>query len=343
MRTRIAVNGYGVIGRRVADAVAAQPDMTLVGISKVKPDYKARHAVQKGYRLFALDDKGKAGFLDSQLECSGTVRDLVADSDIVVDCSPEDSGITNKKMYEELGKKAIFQGGEEDSTAGLSFVAQCNYEKALGRQFVRVVSCNTTGLCRILNGIDQAFGVSKARVVIARRAADPDEVKKGPIDAVVLDPATVPSHHGEDVNTVLPHFPVISMALKIPTTHMHLHSLIVSVRENGLNEAKVIDKLTQTPRLLLVSGKKEGFVSTANLIDYAREIGRPRNDIYESVVWKDSIKVIGDEIYLFMAVHQEAIVIPENIDAIRAMTGQASRLESMQMTNDSLGIGSTKI
>lgn len=31
-RIRVAVNGYGVIGKRVADAVMVQPDMKLSGI-----------------------------------------------------------------------------------------------------------------------------------------------------------------------------------------------------------------------------------------------------------------------------------------------------------------------
>ncbi len=30
-KLRVAVNGYGVIGKRVADAVALQPDMQIVG------------------------------------------------------------------------------------------------------------------------------------------------------------------------------------------------------------------------------------------------------------------------------------------------------------------------
>jgi glyceraldehyde-3-phosphate dehydrogenase (NAD(P)) len=239
-----------------------------------------------------------------------------------------------------MGKKAIFQGGEEDSVAGMSFVAQCNFEKARGKQFVRVVSCNTTGLCRTLNSLDESFGVSKARVVIARRAADPDEVSKGPIDAIVLDPISIPSHHGPDVNTVLPNFPVITMAMKAPTTHMHLHSLIVSINGKSVNDETVASKLERTPRVMLINGKKDGFKSTANIIDLARERGIPRNDIYESVIWKDSVKAIEGEVYLFMAVHQEAIVVPENVDAIRAVMGTENRESSMKMTNDSLAIPS---
>jgi glyceraldehyde-3-phosphate dehydrogenase (NAD(P)) len=335
---RVAVNGYNVIGRRVADAVSLQKDMELVGVAKTRPDYKAEMALKKGYKIFAADEKGIKSFKEAGLTCSGLSRDMARLADIVVDATPDEVGAANKAMYSELRKNAIFQGGEEHDIAGLSFVAQCNYEKARGQKFLRVVSCNTTALCRVLNALDQSFGIEKARVVIARRGADPDEFKKGPIDTVVLDPATIPSHHGPDVNTVLPNFPVISMALKIPTTHMHLHSLIVTVKDTSVNSSRVKDKLQKTPRLIFVDSGKDGFKSTANVIDYARELGRPRNDIYESVVWEDSIKAIDDEIYLFMAVHQEAIVVPENVDAIRAMMGRESRDQSMKMTDEALGI-----
>lgn len=338
MTVRVAVNGYNVIGRRVADAVALQSDMKLVGVAKVKPDYKARSAVERGYKVYAVDEKGEKSFREFGIPCAGLAKDLVSDCDIVIDATPEDVGSQNKPMYESLNKKAIFQGGEEHEVAGTSFVAQCNFDQAIGKEFVRVVSCNTTALCRVLHSIDEEFGISKANVVIARRAADPDESSKGPIDAVVLDPVTIPSHHGPDVNTVLPGFPVISMAMKIPTTHMHLHSLIVSVKGSHLSEDHVVDKLSRTPRVMLVTSKKDGIKSTANVMDLARELGRPRNDVFEAVVWKDSVKVIGNEIYLFMAVHQEAIVTPENVDAVRALAGIASRNDSIRLTDRSLDI-----
>ena len=339
MTIKVAVNGYNVIGRRVADAIALQPDMKLVGVAKVKPDYKARSAVDRGYRVFAADEKGAKSFREAGIPCSGISRDLVSEADVVIDATPEDVGSQNKQMYESLGKRVIFQGGEDHEVAGTSFVAQCNYDQTVGKKYVRVVSCNSTALCRLLHSIDEEFGIVKANVVIARRAADPDESSKGPIDAVVLDPVTIPSHHGPDVNTVLPGFPVISMAMKIPTTHMHLHSLIVSVKGDSPSD-KVIEKLSRTPRIMMVSSKKDGIKSTANVMDLAREMGRPRNDVYEAVVWKDSVKVIGGEIYLFMAVHQEAIVTPENVDAVRAITSTASSTESMQMTDRSLKIAS---
>jgi len=311
--------------------------MKLVGVAKVKPDYKARSAIEKGYRVFAADEKGRKAFQEAGIGFAGLSRDLVSEADIVVDATPEDVGSQNKLMYVSLGKKAIFQGGEEHEIAGTSFVAQCNFDEAIGKRYVRVVSCNTTALCRVLHSIDQRFGITKANVVIARRAADPDESSKGPIDSVVLDPVSIPSHHGPDVNTVLPGFPVISMAMKIPTTHMHLHSLIVSVK-GDYSTNDVIDKLSKTPRIMFVESKRDGIKSTGNVMDLAREMGRPRNDLYEAVIWRDSIKVIGKEVYLFMAVHQEAIVTPENIDAIRAVMKTKGGSESIRMTNSALKI-----
>jgi len=49
---RVAVNGYGVIGKRVADAVGLQPDMTLVGVADVAADYRVAIAAQRGFHLF---------------------------------------------------------------------------------------------------------------------------------------------------------------------------------------------------------------------------------------------------------------------------------------------------
>ena len=215
-------------------------------------------------------------------------------------------------------------------------MAQCNFEEAVGKPMVRVVSCNTTGLCRTIGAVDGRLGVSKARAVLARRATDPDDVKKGPIDAVVLDPTTVPSHHAPDVRTVLRDIPVVTMAFKVPTTHMHLHSVILSLKKGGTKE-EVVNALRSAPRMNLVDGKS-GFKSTANVMDWARERGRDRNDVYEAVVWKDSVTVEDGEAYLFLGVHQESIVVPENVDAIRALAGGYTREESMKLTDESLGI-----
>jgi glyceraldehyde-3-phosphate dehydrogenase (NAD(P)+) (phosphorylating) len=333
---RVGVNGYGTIGRRVADAVLKQGDMELVGVTKTRPDYKSIIAEKKGIPLYAVDMKSLEAFRAAGANVRGTLNDLLQRVDVVVDAAPEDTGPVNKPIYQAAEVKAVFQGGAGDKLADVSFVAQCNFEEAVGKDMVQVVSCNTTGLCRTIGAVDSAFGVSKARAVLARRATDPDDVKRGPIDAVVLDPTTLPSHHGPDVQAVLKGMNIVTMAFKVPTTHMHLHSLILSLKKEARRE-EVIRALASAPRIQLVDGKS-GFKSTAAIMDMAREMGRPRNDIYEATVWSDSVTVVDGEAYMFLAVHQEAIVIPENIDAIRAVSGGYTREDSMKLTDASLSI-----
>ena len=333
---RVGVNGFGTIGRRVADAVKKQGDMELAGVTKTRPDYKSMVAEKKSIPIYAVDMKSLEAFRAAGANVKGTLNDLLQRVDVIVDAAPEDTGVVNKPIYQQASVKAVFQGGAGDNLADASFVAQCNFEEAVGKRTVQVVSCNTTALCRTINAIDRAVGVTRARAVLARRATDPDDVKKGPIDAVVLDPTTLPSHHGPDVQTVLKSLSIVTMAFKVPTTHMHLHSLILSLRKPATRE-DLVAALEAAPRILLVD-EKSGFKSTAAIMDLAREMGRPRNDIYEAVVWKDSISVVDGEAYMFMAVHQEAIVVPENIDAIRAIYGGYTREESMKLTDASLGI-----
>ncbi|MDA4135919.1 MAG: type II glyceraldehyde-3-phosphate dehydrogenase [Thaumarchaeota archaeon] len=332
---RVGINGYGTIGRRVADAVMLQKDMTLVGATKMKPDYRAVIAAQKGIALYVPNQEVASAFDKARIPYKGDVSKLLSEVDVVVDATPE-LGAEYKPVFERHGKKAIFQGGEEHSLTGFSFVAQVNYTAARGKQMVRVVSCNTTALCRVLHGLDSNFSVSRARAVLVRRAADPDEVSKGPIDAIVPDPITLPSHHGPDVESVMTGLRITTMAMKVPVTHMHLHSVIASVNGNPTKN-DVITALERTPRLMLVDAKS-GFKSTAQVIDWAREVGRPRNDVYEAVVWRDSVTVVDGEVYLFLGVHQEAIVTPENVDAIRAVATDVSDEVSMRATDESLGI-----
>ena len=76
-----------------------------------------------------------------------------------------------------------------------------------------------------------------------------------------------------------------------------------------------------------------------SVIELMRDLGRPRADMWEVGFWEDSMAVDSGEIYLTYQVHNEAIAIPENIDAIRALTAiERDGARSIQKTDKSLGI-----
>ncbi len=338
MSVRVGVNGYGTIGKRVAEAVTLQGDMELVGVVKTRPDYAAIQAVRRGVSLYAPDDKAAAKFREAGIEVAGTIQDLLKEVDVIVDATPGGVGETYKPLYEKYGVKAIFQGGEKPHVAQVSFSTLCNYDEAVGKASARVVSCNTTGLLRAICTLNKHIGVKRVRATIVRRAADPKEVKRGPVNAIVLNPPRLPSHHGEDAKTVLPGLDIVTAAVVVPTTLMHVHFLNVKLARPASRD-EVIEALSSTRRIMLVDSARTGIKSTAEIIEAARDAGRPRADVPELVVFEDSITVSGDELMFFQAVHQESIVVPENIDAIRALLGLATMEESMERTDKTLRLG----
>ena len=334
----VGINGYGTIGKRVADAVDCQDDMKIVGVTKRTPDFEAKMAVSKGYDLYITAPEREKLFNDAGIEISGTIDDLYDQLDIIVDCTPGGIGAKNMdNIYREKGLKAIFQGGEKHDAIGKSFNSFTNYEDAQGADYVRVVSCNTTGLCRTLNPIDELASIKKVRAVMVRRGSDPGQIKSGPINAIVPNPPTVPSHHGPDVQTVMYGLNIITMALLVPTTIMHQHNLMVELKDSvGVDD--VIDKLESTSRVLLLETEK-GIDSTATVMEYARDIGRPRGDLFEIAVWKESLNIVDNELFYMQAIHQESDVVPENVDAIRAMLQMESDpSKSIEKTNKNMGI-----
>ncbi|MCE7699053.1 MAG: glyceraldehyde-3-phosphate dehydrogenase, partial [Methanobacterium paludis] len=75
------------------------------------------------------------------------------------------------------------------------------------------------------------------------------------------------------------------------------------------------------------------------IMEYAKDLGRPRSDLFEIAVWKESINVVDGELYYMQAVHQESDVVPENVDAIRAMLEiEEDPAKSIAKTNKAMGI-----
>ncbi|HDI02153.1 MAG TPA: type II glyceraldehyde-3-phosphate dehydrogenase [Ignisphaera sp.] len=334
---RVGVIGFGTIGKRVADAISKQEDMELIGVAKTRPDYKAVVAVEKGYRLYVPKERIEL-FENTGIKISGSIDELLDRVDVIVDATPGGVGIKNKEeLYKHRDVKVVFQGGEKPGVAEISFNALANYEEAIGKRYVRVVSCNTTAILRIISAfLLNNIALEKIRVFIARRGADPHEYSRGPIHDVVLDPPTIPSHHAVDVKSVIPKIDIVTSAIAIPVTLAHLHFVHLTFKE-GISLDKIVDILYKTPRILVVESTK-GFKSVGQLFEWAKDIGRYRNDIPENIVFRESIYVSNREALLIMAVHQESIVIPENIDAIRALTGYTDKWDSIKKTDRSLNL-----
>ena len=97
-KIRVGVNGFGVIGKRVAAAVASQEDMSLAGVSDVVTDWRAGTALRNGFRLFGATAEYACAMRAAGLDVTGTLDELLGQADVVVDCTPKRMAAKNIDM-----------------------------------------------------------------------------------------------------------------------------------------------------------------------------------------------------------------------------------------------------
>jgi len=335
--TKVLVAGYGVIGQRLADGVAQKGDMELVGVVDAAPSLTVRSLRDKGmpYKLYAAFDDAKGDLEAAGIPVSGTMEEILPEVDVVLDAAPGGIGAKNKVLYEKHGVKAVFQGGESNEIADIFFHGYANYEKGVNQDYLKLTSCNTTGLIRAIDCLDRGVGVERVAITIVRRVADPGDYHRGIVNALQVDKA--PNHQAVDLMTIMPHVDATGLLVHTPVTHGHFISVLATPKDDlSIDEASKL--FSGHDRLRMVS-LDEGFLGNASIFKYARDLGHPRGDIYEVPIWQDTLVKSGRDLMFGIHIPQESVTIPETIDAARAATGmQTDRLEAVGLTNKFLGL-----
>jgi glyceraldehyde-3-phosphate dehydrogenase (NAD(P)) len=337
-KTRVAVVGYGVIGQRLADGVALQDDMELVGVADVAPTLSIRAMFDSAcpYDLYVIDKGQKEAFNAEGFPVKGILDDLISKVDIILDATPAGIGAKNKEIYQAAHKKAIFQGGEKNDVADVFFHGYANYDKGIGKDYLKLTSCNTTGFIRAVDCIDKAVGVERVVVTIIRRVADPGDSHRGLVDVALVE--KVPNHQAKDLMLIMPHIEATGVLIHVPTTHGHIITLLVTPKKK-IEVADAMALFEAHPRIKVVDIAK-GFNSNTALFKYAREKGAKRADMYEIALFRETVVNSGDNLFFTINIPQEAVVIPETIDGIRAaMPLQTDWKQGVMLTNKYLGMG----
>jgi glyceraldehyde-3-phosphate dehydrogenase (NAD(P)) len=334
---KVGVVGYGTIGERIATGLAQQEDMQLVGVVDVAPTLPVRALVNSGwgYPIYCAIPENIPMMEAAGVPIAGTMDDLLGQVDMVCDAAPPGIGLKNKEAFLKHGVKATFQGGEKDEISPILFSSTANYDLAKGLDYIKIISCNTTGIVRAVVAVDEAFGVEKSVATIVRRAADPSEIHKGPIDAAI--PGKVPSHQATDLMVVMPHIDAMGFIITVPTTHGHVIAMHVTLNKEVTTEDAL--EVFRGGRRIKTFRMEDGFLSNTHIFDYLRDVGAPRADMYEVGIWEETVLAKGRDLYWIHNIPQEAIVIPENIDAIRAAMGmQEAKWDAVDTTDRYLGI-----
>ena len=340
-KIKVGVAGYGTIGQRLADGVALQGDMELVGVADFAPTLAVRALKEKGmpYDLYLVDGADKEAFAKLDIPTAGSFEELVGKVDVMLDSAPAGIGAKNKEIYAAKGVKAIFQGGEANSVADVFFHGYANYEAGVNKDYLKLTSCNTTGLIRTVDCLDRDYGIEKIAITIVRRVADPGDYNRGLTNALQMEKA--PTHQAVDLMTIMPHVDATGLLVHTPVTHGHFITVLAKGKQK-LTKEMILNSFQKHPRIRVVN-MDEGFLGNASFFKYARDLGNTRGDMYEVGLWEDSIVESGDDIMYAIHIPQESVTIPETLDAIRAACGmQLTREEGTATTNKYLNIGKFK-
>ena len=336
-KVKVGVVGYGVIGQRLADGVELQSDMELVGIVDVKPTLSIRALFDSGnpYDLYVVEDSQKAYFENEGILIKGDLGDILAKVDIILDATPGGVGLKNKDIYKKAKVKAVFQGGEKDEIADVFFHGYANYEKGIGKDYLKLTSCNTTGFIRAVDCLDKVVGIERVVVVIMRRSADPGDTHRGLVDLGLVE--KVPNHQCVDLMLIMPHVEATGVLVHLPMTHGHIISIVATPKKK-IDVEEALNLFEEHPRIKVVE-IANGFNSNAALFRYARDKGNKRADMYEIALFKETLALSGDNIFFTINIPQEAVVIPETMDAVRAaLSMQTDWKEAVKLTNKYLGM-----
>jgi glyceraldehyde-3-phosphate dehydrogenase (NAD(P)) len=148
----------------------------------------------------------------------------------------------------------------------------------------------------------------------------------------------IPSHQGPDARAVDSDLDVVTMAVTVPETLGHVHFWSVQLTRSA-TKSEVLNAFRGSSRTILIRAA-DGLGAINAVKEWMADMGRPRADLYEVALWEDLLTIQDDELFYAYMVDNQAIVIPETIDAIRAITGvECDAGVSMRMTNEALGIG----
>ncbi|MBM0230704.1 type II glyceraldehyde-3-phosphate dehydrogenase [Micromonospora sp. STR1_7] len=300
---KIAVLGMGVIGKRLVDAVTEHPDLELVGVGirRVNGGVAARPDLP----YFLTDDVPQERTEDTGITVAGSWNDALEQADLVVDAGPSRSGAGRAASYRAAGVAVRYCGGERDRSLGPVLHPALNREIGFGLRSARLASCNTTAIGRALAaiGVDR---IARAHATIIRCCTDSDKAAKGVTNSAVFDAR--PSHHATDLREIVPEISLSTNAVTVPMVSGHVILLRLHLADRDPDAAA--SRLGAAHGVTLLS---EGPQDSALIRDRAMRSGAPRGDRYDIAVQacRD-----GDTLSLAVSLDNEAITIPETIDAI---------------------------
>jgi glyceraldehyde 3-phosphate dehydrogenase len=301
---RIAINGFGRIGRQVFRIAHKREDLTIVAINDLAPPKALAHLLQYDSNYGRFDAKVEvtaAGFSVDGKDIRVTAekdptrlpwREL--EVDVVVECTGKFKERDTAGKHLQAGAKKVLISSPATGE-DITIVLGCNDDKYshADHHIISNASCTTNGLGPMAKVLHQEFGIVKGLMNTVHAFTNDqsilDQVHSDLRRARTAGQSIIPSSTGaaKAIGLVLPELKgkLNGFALRVPTTTVSIVDLTVEVSKPTTKEAvnAAYCRAAAGPLAGILGVSDEPLVS----VDYL-------GDTRSSIVDLELTQVIGD-------------------------------------------------
>lgn len=268
MKTRVAINGFGRIGRNAFKIAFDRSDLEVVAINDLTSTEVLAYLLQHDSNYGAYGKK--VSFDENHLVVDGHKIPVSAEKDplqlpwgkLKVDVVIESTGRFTKEedaaMHLKAGAKKVVLSAPAKSEGIHTLVLGANEEKLeASNDIISNASCTTNSVAAIMSIMDQAFGVKKAMLTTVHSYTATQALQDGPAKDMRESRAAaeniVPTTTGAAIAVTLT-VPQLKnkfdgMSVRVPTPVVSLSDVTFVLKKNTTPEAinKVLKEAVKEP------------------------------------------------------------------------------------------------
>ncbi len=312
MALKIAINGFGRIGRCVARIAATRSDVEIVAINDMASMDMMLYLLKNDsvHGTFASDIQQVS---DNEISIDGHIIRIFSDrdpknlkfadcgADMVLECTGVFLTQESAQVHIDNGVAKVLFSAPSKDTATDTFVMGVNEELYAGQKIVSNASCTTNCLGPIARVLDDAFGIEKGLMTTIHSYTNDQNIldvkhqkdkRRARAGAINMIPTTTGA--AKAISLVMPQLKgrLHGQSVRVPTPDVSMVDLNVVVKRETTKEevTKVFNEAADTRLKGLLLMDKEMKVSQ----DF---VGCE----YSSIVAEDLTQVIGGDMVKIMA------------------------------------------
>ncbi|MDR1614233.1 MAG: type I glyceraldehyde-3-phosphate dehydrogenase [Campylobacteraceae bacterium] len=311
MALKVAINGFGRIGRCAARVLNEREDIELVAINdtasrdmtKQLLKYDSVHGIFKGDVEWLEEDYLQIGKSKVKMFSTRDPKELdfiKYGADIVLECTGAFLTQEKAQIFIDKGaKKVIFSAPAKDDTP--TFVIGVNETKYNGEKIISNASCTTNCLAPIAKTIDDGFGIQKGLMTTIHSYTNDQNIldvkhskdlRRARAAALNMIPTTTGA--AKAIGLVLPHLKgkLHGQSIRVPTPNVSIVDLNILISKNSTKEE--INALLKEKSI----GKLKGILEIDEEFKVSQDF---QTSSFSSIVATDLTQVVDGDMVKIMA------------------------------------------